>query len=245
MSRAFRKLVFTILFAAGIFSILATNHEPLPPSLTLIPKNHCATTSINVQWANAPDGTQISASPKIFGIFTVPDSSGSTKKSVDTQNAPTESPYLVTIKMAYGTGSESFEIKEDIAILPPGATEQMPVAFPYDCSGGDPPTWTQVIAGDEWDPALKVKSVRNTSGRQMSLTHNGDTETFTPNQLAAYFVGHSPGGTWSASTKLKTQPDPITGEYFACSPIAGTVGMDQTIIRRDPPNLSVEIVYGC
>lgn len=232
--------------SVGALAILHACTPPRMPALELRPEKYCATSNVKIEYHNANVGiTKIYAQPKIFDAFIVQTESDVLQRQIDISALPTSAPYIVTITMDVSPGS-NVVLKKDIQILPPGKTETMTIKFPADCSRGDPPKWQVVEAPDKWDQAIKIQGVLNSSGRNITLSHNGGAGVvFSTNQLAGDFNGQSPSGTWAASTTLKTTPSPSGGEYFACRDATGTTAPSQNNIRRDPPDLSVEVTYGC
>ncbi len=235
-----------VIPSAVALAILHACTPPRMPALELKPEKYCATSKVKIEYRNANIGiTKIYAQPKIFDTFIVQKENDIIQQPIDVSALSTAAPYIVTIIMDVKPGSNLI-LKKDIQVLPPGKTEAMTIKFPADCSRGDPPKWQAVEAPDKWDPGIKVQGVLNSSGRNITLAHNGGVGVaFSVNQLGGDFNGQSPSGTWSAFTNLKTTPGPSGGEYFACRDATGTTAPSQDTIRRDPPDLSVEVTYGC
>lgn len=241
------KSIFVILtFSAALISTIGC---PVRPRVTLEPEKYCATSKIKIQWKHATSDMEISAIPDIFQKFAATPSTGSANKSIDSSKIPNSPPYEIDIIIKGTYRGEPFEYKRTAQVLPPGATEKLSVAFTPDCSGGDPPAWSESIIPDLWDNSIKIKSVGNMSGRTIWIGHGSSPSVeLQSNGYTNSFNNQSPSGTWNANTKLK-EPDlsymGSSGYYESCQPVPTTTGHGSNAIHQPPPSLKIIVTYGC
>lgn len=208
-----------VVMMAALLVIVSCN----PPYLTLEPENVCPGGQVVAKWNASASNPTLSSPQGIIDSKTVAQS-GSENLNIKWN-----------IDAAKNGGT--FEIKLDslskqFSIVPPGGSN-LTMQFTPDCASGTP-KWASALNPSIYGSNLKIKSITNSSGRDVTLSYNGKTGTFTG--LTNTWNGSSlTAGDWTVSTQLQSNE--------SCTNTSGTVTGGPP--PKQPPTLTIVVAYGC
>jgi hypothetical protein len=97
--------------------------------------------------------------------------------------------------------------------------------------------YATTIAAEEWDEAIRVDTITNTSDRTIRVMHGGPAIDLDPGESSESLAGASVGGTWTLSARLrpfeKCEGASLNDTYRASAPLP-YLGLEVRVFCQNP-----------
>jgi hypothetical protein len=161
------------------------------------PNHVCSGDRVTITWNTAGETTTLSSNPVVEPPLGEVENEGSEERDVDE---------TTTFRINVTAGDESDDDHETVEVVPPGGAD-----FRFgtlgECVNGVP-QWVVVTPPDEWSDRLTVNTVRNTSGRTITVAHINVAWALNPGDETASFAGQPVSGDWILSAIILPLDNP-------------------------------------
>jgi len=197
--------------------------------LKVEPENICSQDKVVAEWKVETDNPSISSSPEGIIRKRAVSKKASGNLKINWELIPSNGEFEVVVG----------EKNDEVAVVP-AAGDSLTMSFSPDCKSGYA-NWAGSLLPSKWGTNTIVRNVGNFTGREITVTYAGSTQTIPRNGTSNVWNGLGlTDGDWAVSTKLEETND----YYEACNEIGGIVAGIQKL-HKLPPTIKLSISYGC